>query len=365
MQPRWRPPILRKNMSSGKAPALVSIQVGRGLAALAVVFYHVSLLFIQKANTTVFGGYARYGYMGVPFFFVLSGFIIGYAHFKDIGQPSKLRAFLYKRFVRVYPMYWALSLAFVIAALIGFGEPDFSFLPFDLIQSLILIHFTPQFSSPPLKVAWTLFFEVRFYLIFGFAIYYPKATSAFCCGWFVAIFMLTPFNALTYEWLSYWNLAFPLGLAACFILSRARSSSWSIFVISGFVLPTTIILFSSIESLHGGRSVEMLGVMVGFSLLMLGASLAERLYTVRYWSWLLLLGDASYAVYLVHSAIISVAGIVIFKYHVLRHVSAEALVIPLVLIATLIGIVVHLLLEKPLISFLRLPKLAGSTSSLR
>jgi exopolysaccharide production protein ExoZ len=346
-------------MSSGKAPALASIQVGRGLAALAVVFYHVSLLFTQKADITVFGGYTRYGYMGVPFFFVLSGFIIGYAHFKDLNQPSKLPAFIYKRFIRVFPMYWALSLAFVIAALIGLGEPDFSFSPHDMIQSLILVHFTPQFLSPPLKVGWTLFYEVRFYLIFALAIYSPKATSALCCAWLAAIFTLTPFNALTYEWLSYWNLAFPFGLAACFMLGRIRPSSWLIFVISGSVLPTAIILFSNIETLHGGRSVEMLGVMVGFSLLMLGASLAERLYTVRYWPWLLLLGDASYAVYLVHSAIISVAGIVIFKYHVLRHVSAEAIVLPLVLIATLMGIVVHLLLEKPLISFLRSPKLVG------
>jgi exopolysaccharide production protein ExoZ len=352
-------------MSSGKAPALVSIQVGRGLAALAVVFYHVSLLFIQKADTVVFGGYARYGYMGVPFFFVLSGFIIGYAHLRDLNQPSKLRAFIYKRFVRVFPMYWALSFMFVVAALIGVGEPDFSFLPVDLIQSLLLFHFTPQFLSPPLKVGWTLFFEVRFYLIFAFAIYSPKVTGVACCAWLAAIFTLTPFNALTYEWLSYWNLAFPFGLAACFTLNRLRPSSWPIFLVSGSILPIAIILLSPIERLHGGRSVEMIGVMIGFSLLILGASLAERIYRVRYWHWLLLLGDASYAVYLVHSAVISVAGILIFKFHVLRHASAEVFVIPLVIIATLAGIAVHLLLEKPLISLLRNPRTAGSSQLLR
>ena len=77
-------------MAQKAGNTLESIQVARGLAALAVVFYHASLLFTQKAGLNIFSGIGKYGYMGVPFFFVLSGFIIGFAHYKDIGKKEKL-----------------------------------------------------------------------------------------------------------------------------------------------------------------------------------------------------------------------------------------------------------------------------------
>ena len=45
---------------------------------MAVAGYHVYLLFLQKFNVATFEDVAQFGYLGVPYFFVLSGFIIAF-----------------------------------------------------------------------------------------------------------------------------------------------------------------------------------------------------------------------------------------------------------------------------------------------
>ncbi|WP_082467013.1 acyltransferase family protein [Sphingomonas sp. Leaf25] len=328
-----------------------SIQVSRGLAALSVVFYHVGLFFFQKANYSPFSGFSNYGYMGVPYFFVLSGFIIGFAHTQDLGHADRLAAFVRKRFVRVYPIYWIFSALFIVAAIVGLGDRDFSLAPIDLLQAILLVHFTPEFSSPPLKVAWTLFYEVRFYFLFGLAILFPRIILAIVAFWIVAICMITPFNDFSFEILSFWNFAFPIGLLVCFAYTRLKPSCWPIALIPGLSLVTAILLSTKMTDLRGGRSIAMVGVMIGFGLVVLGLALWERKASVAVPRLLLILGDASYALYLVHSAVISVLGILILKLHLLRYVSAELLFLPMVVIATTAGIIAHLLIEKPVLRY--------------
>lgn len=339
-------------MNQKTGNTLESIQVARGFAALAVVFYHVSLLFAQKSDLNLFGGLGKYGYMGVPFFFVLSGFIIGYAHFKDIGHHDRLRTFLFKRFVRVYPIYWLLSVLFMIAAAAGLGEPDFSFSAPELLQAHLLIHFTPQFDSPPLKVAWTLFFEVRFYCVFALAILYPRIVAVLSGLWMVAIAAVTPWNALSTEWLSYWNYGFPIGLSICVLYLRVPVIHWRFCVALGATILLAVLVLTPIGDFHGGRSLPMVGMMWGFGLVILGLSMLERVRDLNLPRSLMFLGNASFSVYLAHSAVISVVGAIIFKLHLLRFVAPEVLYLPIVVTATLAGIIVHLLIERPLIGAL-------------
>jgi peptidoglycan/LPS O-acetylase OafA/YrhL len=46
------------------------------------------------------------GRCGVDFFFILSGVVIFMAHSNDLSKPSRIRPFLWKRFRRIYPIYW-------------------------------------------------------------------------------------------------------------------------------------------------------------------------------------------------------------------------------------------------------------------
>jgi exopolysaccharide production protein ExoZ len=331
---------------------LQTVQVGRGLAALSIVFYHTSLLFEQRAGLILFGGAGGYGYMGVPFFFVLSGFIIGHAHFTDLGRPDRLRRFLRKRFLRVYPVYWVLSALFICAAIAGMGLPDFSYGPAELIQAHLLVHVMPEFGPPPLKVAWTLFYEVRFYLMFALAIACPRAAMALACMWIVAIAMVSPWNNLSTEWLSYWNLAFPLGLIACLVSRKGSDGLGSRYVILGLVAILVALWVTPIPAFRGGRSVPMLAMMAGFALLILGLAAVERQRIFRLPRGLLFLGEASYSLYLAHSAAIAMAGTVIVQFDLLDKVSAELLYLPIVAFGIMGGIAAHLVIERPLLAIM-------------
>ena len=160
-----------------KPPKLYSIQIGRGIAALLVLAFHAND--ILKAAT---GGALDYpilitGHSGVQFFFVLSGFIIYHIHWKDIGHPHSLQTFAYKRFVRIYPIYWILLFAFLPVWFFydDFGIPErLQFLP--LVKSLTLV---PQQQIAHIGVAWTLVHEVFFYTFFALLILTRRAWSVF------------------------------------------------------------------------------------------------------------------------------------------------------------------------------------------
>ncbi|MBO6190181.1 MAG: acyltransferase [Alloprevotella sp.] len=76
----------------------------RGVAALIVIVYHVFECFSWSP--------APHGYLAVDFFFVLSGFVIGYAYDDRWGRSLTTRSFFRRRLIRLHPMV-------VLGALIG------------------------------------------------------------------------------------------------------------------------------------------------------------------------------------------------------------------------------------------------------
>ena len=66
------------------------LQAGRGLAAAGVAAFHLSMhMGVDRyGGVSVFTDFTRQGFRGVDFFFVLSGFIIFFAHFEDLGHPA-------------------------------------------------------------------------------------------------------------------------------------------------------------------------------------------------------------------------------------------------------------------------------------
>jgi peptidoglycan/LPS O-acetylase OafA/YrhL len=49
--------------------------------------------------------YLEMGYLGVDFFFVLSGFIIMFSHMDDASSVDALKRYTLKRIIRIYPAY--------------------------------------------------------------------------------------------------------------------------------------------------------------------------------------------------------------------------------------------------------------------
>lgn len=71
----------------------------RGIAALLVIWYHVFEAFATSPTDQKF----NHGYMAVDFFFILSGFVVGYAY-DDRWKTMTVWRFVKRRFIRLHPM---------------------------------------------------------------------------------------------------------------------------------------------------------------------------------------------------------------------------------------------------------------------
>ena len=90
----------------------------RGVAALIVVIYHLGETYASSSAGVVF---PNHGYLAVDFFFMLSGFVVGYAYDDRWGSMSTW-AFFKRRIVRLHPMVIAGTL--IGAAFYYFGAGD-------------------------------------------------------------------------------------------------------------------------------------------------------------------------------------------------------------------------------------------------
>jgi peptidoglycan/LPS O-acetylase OafA/YrhL len=104
-------PQIYPSLASRYLPPLTGI---RALAALLVLGLHTSQN-VPSDVPTVLPFLAR-GYLGVDFFFVLSGFIITHVYFTGLAQPSRnaVQVFLWHRFIRLYPVHVTVLAALVV-----------------------------------------------------------------------------------------------------------------------------------------------------------------------------------------------------------------------------------------------------------
>lgn len=152
---------------------LRSIELLRGLAALVVVLSHSSTTIANHPALhfgSFHGGLIIPGGPGVEFFFVLSGFEMMTAHGHQVMPASRVGAFFWRRFIRIYPLFWL-----VMAELVWryWGAPSITW-----ASVLNWCSLAPVSDSNLLVVAWTLRQEVVFYAMFGLALSMPQ-------GWIV------------------------------------------------------------------------------------------------------------------------------------------------------------------------------------
>ena len=156
------PPVIKEELR-----ALTGI---RGLAAWFVVFYHARLLLTGFVPGWGIDMLAK-GYLAVDFFFMLSGFVIGY-NYSGKFMAQGLRAsgpFLWRRFTRIWPLHAAILVAMIAFALILVAtERDHSAYPFQELPLHFLLMqnwgFTRELSwNYP---AWSISTEAGAYLLF-------------------------------------------------------------------------------------------------------------------------------------------------------------------------------------------------------
>lgn len=329
---------------------LRSLQCCRALAALLVVFFHAShgIFRLDKYfGHKPFGPVFDFGYAGVDFFFVLSGFIMVHVHASDFGRPHALPRYLWKRFTRIYPAYWVVLLVilpvFFLVPSFGFGfERDF-----DVVWRSVLLFPHPQ-THLVLGVAWTLVYEVFFYALFAIMILNGRLGAAVFAGWTACVLAHAWFIDFPWSFLfSGMHIRFLAGMAVAFALKR-WTLPWprlmacvggAIFVGAGLA----DVYWAPLTPL--GKTV---GFALGSALALAGLVQAERLALADWPEWLVGLGNASYAIYLVHFLALSMLAKTAKLLQLDTHMPSSLLFAAHVVGAVGAGCLFHITIERPL-----------------
>lgn len=272
----------------------------RFFAALIVVIFHY-----DKKLQLFPAGLADFGYEAVTFFFILSGFVLTYTHGRDDGLNVTIAQFARSRLLRIVPAYvLALIVAFpfVVAAAIKTGHLE----PCVLLVPLMLQSWWPPASLLWNSPAWSLSNELFFYALYpliwsALRGINPRA-SLFIAGGLVlavsAFRAMIPHN--TEAW-HHFSAYFPLlnlpqfllgvSLAKVFLNGERRSTAGLFY--ASLIAVTAIVAFKTEQRwlTDGMVLCVVFGAMV-YGLAGLGSILSARP--------LVLLGDASYAIYILH-----------------------------------------------------------------
>ncbi|HEY0108047.1 MAG TPA: acyltransferase, partial [Fibrella sp.] len=226
-------PIIAADMPARKQ--LQTIQAVRGVAALAVVAFHLTQFVGGTYGEDLWNGLFEHGFAGVDLFFVISGFVIVYTSQEYIGRPETLRTYLTKRAIRVYPIYWLtiaiMTLLMAVSLWLmpnGIGKVIANRWPG--LDTLLL---TPHHRALNI-VSWSLSHELFFYLLFGCLIVSRKL-------WVVPAFFLVGslYMAFTkqqyidgqstiweYFWFNPLNVEFALGALVGYGFVHYKANKW-------------------------------------------------------------------------------------------------------------------------------------------
>jgi peptidoglycan/LPS O-acetylase OafA/YrhL len=136
----------------------------RFLAAAAVALAHLPYLHTDPTLPPTLTRLFMEGGAGVPFFFILSGFVLAYSYHDRLARPSgrELARYAVSRFARIWPVYM-LSVALIALRPVGPLPSGAG----AVAANLLLVQVWPPTTEVPVSinpVAWSLSVEVFFYL---------------------------------------------------------------------------------------------------------------------------------------------------------------------------------------------------------
>jgi peptidoglycan/LPS O-acetylase OafA/YrhL len=343
---------------------LNNLQVLRALAATGVVLAHIATL-----NEAVLMPWLGWGTAGVDLFFVISGFVMVYT---TAGKPVGPGQFMLNRIIRIVPLYWALTIAVFAIALVApalLQSTQASW--FDLARSLLFIPFQKNggLIQPVLFLGWTLNYEMFFYALFALSLALPTLRlrigimSVLLAALVLAGLWLRPAATIPLFYTSPLLLEFAFGMALAFLYCRSEFSRWSRLWPWG-LLAAGALLGPVIAAVRpDAHSLIARGIPAAF--IVWAAVMFEaqgKSYGDRF---LLLIGAASYALYLSHPfAFIPLEmlarGAALTSGWVLLPVAAAELAVILA-----VAVLVHLGLERPMTQWLRARTSGRRTSEAR
>jgi exopolysaccharide production protein ExoZ len=277
------------------------LQALRAIAAWLVVADH-ALLDVTRSELRSPATHIAWasGNMGVYVFFTISGFIMVHICWDDFGRRGAAANFLRRRITRIVPLYWLATIAALafhkVSATHG-AHAGWS----ELVRSLLFMPYRDEDHgwTPILPQGWTLNYEMMFYAIFAVALAFRRQVGLPAIAGALVI----------------------LTLVASF-LSNGVAVYLSSPIVLWFVLGIGFAVFWRWQGLE-----EPLGLATS-------AKLLEPF------------GDASYSTYLVHGLVLTM----LLRIWVTRLGAPSACFVAVgFALATVAGLAVHVVIEKPIL----------------
>lgn len=355
--------------------SLTGITSLRGLAAMLVLVVHS---FLILGYSQQYSKNFELTNIGVDIFFVLSGFIMAFAHWDDFGKGTKsVSLFIKKRVVRIYPMYLIITL---LTAIILYIAPHL-FYAMKYSNELVLksILFIPSEigtgTSLILAVAWTLAFEIVFYIIFAICLIPHRkagliATITALSLWALAALTITPENYISEFFLSSLPLEFICGIIICmhYKSKQKQSAINPTALISMLALAVAALIVFTIPYPIAERTLRdnSRAIYYGIPAIIIFICFLNARQINKGWlrTTINSIGDASYSTYLTHFLFIGAIKFVAARSGAIDSINIYALIIFSCVFCTACGIATHKIIEIPVTKLFRLALLGKNPRKL-
>jgi exopolysaccharide production protein ExoZ len=331
------------------------IQALRFFAAFLVVINHAT--FYASERLLPGTGFWHQGATGVNIFFVISGLVMVVSTTALRDQADGWRIFALHRIIRIVPLYWAATTLKLVVFIVLPATVLHS--QFNILHIVSSYFFIPTVNAegefkPFLAVGWTLYFEMFFYGLFALALYL-RCNLYYFVGVVLAIF--ASLSVYRTEGVAATMFFDAVVLQFYFGMLVARTT-WRSDVFNAVtrrypVIPALLALLGTLLLL---APMEVPGLPDAFRtgvpavMIVLGVVWLEPYLNGRLPKTLLLLGDASYAIYLFHPLIAPAVPTILRKMNILNYSLSVVLGS---LIAICVGVLIHVFFEKPLTQYLR------------
>ncbi|MGW2195751.1 acyltransferase family protein [Streptosporangium sp. NPDC001682] len=352
---RHRSPGLVAGVGRHRAPnrdRLHEIDALRIAAAVAVAIYHY--VFSGYAGGAIQVGFpagseiARFGYLGVDMFFMISGFVVLLSAWNR--RPG---AFLVSRIVRLYPAFWvAVTITTVVSVTLGMGKYPITFGQY--LANLTMFNALPDIPNVDV-VYWTLWAEIRFYALI-FVLAWIGITRnrviGVLWGWLALTFLLQsgvlPSSVHSVADLvvqSQFSHYFIAGMALCMVYRFGLSAQLAAIVLISFVNAVYRgIEFAGKVGIRYHTEIEsavVVAVVVAIFIVMFLVSLRVTQRLGR--PWFAVAGALTYPLYLIHAHV----GFIVFD-RLGDVVQQHVLLVGTVVLMCLAAYAVNVAVERPL-----------------
>jgi peptidoglycan/LPS O-acetylase OafA/YrhL len=280
----------------------------RLVAALMVVAYHYVAFGEgwdgpQAELFPVIFRPSAYGWLGVELFFMISGFVICMSCW-----GRSLPDFFTSRVIRLFPAYWfAVIATTAVVAVVSGGVDPLAWR--DVLVNLTMLQW-PMGVEHVDGVYWTLWAELRFYLLFALVVWRGltyRRVVAFCAGWATVALLATGYDIRPVKHLAVVpHCWFFIAGLAFFLMHRFGPNLmlWGLVALCFLMGQYTVMETWRGTLEHVGDNIPGWGVTVLITLffvVMAGVSLGW--FRRIDWRWLPAAGALTYPLYLLHESI--------------------------------------------------------------